>query len=91
MTLAPTNPIQGGGTSGNYAEDAEGNENEEDQGLHEDSDKDIDKTKPIKLNIESRPPEKSPFEKIFSTVILNLSNCLELNRKIQNSTSNKEP
>lgn len=37
--------------------------------MHEDSDQDIDKTKPVKLNIESRPPEKSQFEKIYSTVI----------------------
>jgi hypothetical protein len=27
-----------------------------------------DKNKPVKLNIESRPPEKSPYEKIFSSV-----------------------
>lgn len=40
-------------------------------------------SKPIKLNIESRPPEKSPYEKIFNVSVHKVSHFLEYCREIQ--------
>ena len=64
--------VSGGNTHGNYGDQSDGdkNANEDDNEglLHEDSDQDVDKSKPVQLKIESKPPEKSPFDKIFTTV-----------------------
>jgi hypothetical protein len=89
---------QSGTTHGNYGEQSDGEDKEEgdegqggsDDQAENSGDEAGDKNKPVKLNIESRPPEKSPYEKIFSSVsyLIYFINCaIEPSREVQGDYS----
>jgi hypothetical protein len=57
-----------GNEHGDY--DEQGSEKEDEENSHENSEDNPEEPgKPVKLNIESRPPEKSPYEKIFNVIL----------------------